>query len=191
MIQLKDCPTFILQNEWEFNKLMEIYQSHQPKVVLEIGSFYGGTLWHWIHYNSQLEKLTSIDLPITPKDTRYHNMINAKAKWKDWIHGTNIRFTEILGDSRSRQVLKKAFEVHQEPDVDFLLIDGDHSYKGVLNDFHNYYGLVKKGSLIVLHDVITIKSVKKFWDQIKSRHNYTEIWAQKNGWGFGIIQKTI
>lgn len=37
--------------------------------------------------------------------------------------------------------------------IDILFIDGDHSYKAVLNDYKNWSKLVKKGGYIVFHDV--------------------------------------
>ena len=37
-------------------------------------------------------------------------------------------------------------------DIDFLFIDGNHSYESVLCDFLLYYPLVKKGGIVGFHD---------------------------------------
>ncbi len=37
-------------------------------------------------------------------------------------------------------------------EIDILFIDGDHTYKGVINDFENYSKLVKKGGYIIFDD---------------------------------------
>ena len=37
--------------------------------------------------------------------------------------------------------------------MDFLFIDGDHSYEGAKQDFENYSKLVRPGGLIALHDI--------------------------------------
>ncbi|MGF7078030.1 class I SAM-dependent methyltransferase [Mucilaginibacter sp. UYCu711] len=39
-----------------------------------------------------------------------------------------------------------------ENNIDFIFIDGDHNYDGVKKDWDAYKPLLKKGSLIVLHD---------------------------------------
>jgi predicted O-methyltransferase YrrM len=37
--------------------------------------------------------------------------------------------------------------------VDLLFIDGAHTYEGVLADFTNYFGWLKSGGVIAMHDV--------------------------------------
>jgi len=37
-------------------------------------------------------------------------------------------------------------------DLDFVYIDGDHSYKGIQNDFYSYYPKIKTGGVIGGHD---------------------------------------
>ncbi len=36
--------------------------------------------------------------------------------------------------------------------LDFLFVDGDHRYEGVLEDYNNYTPLIKKGGLLFMHD---------------------------------------
>ena len=38
--------------------------------------------------------------------------------------------------------------------MDFLFIDGDHSYEGVKRDFADYAPLVRPGGLIAFHDIV-------------------------------------
>jgi predicted O-methyltransferase YrrM len=38
--------------------------------------------------------------------------------------------------------------------VDFLFIDGDHTYEGVTRDFEMYSPLVKRGGIIAIHDIV-------------------------------------
>lgn len=41
----------------------------------------------------------------------------------------------------------------QVPDeLDFVFVDGDHSYEGVKNDFDSYASKLKKGGIIAFHD---------------------------------------
>lgn len=43
--------------------------------------------------------------------------------------------------------------------LDFIFIDGDHSYNGATEDFHNFYCKVKSGGIFAGHDIY-IKSVE-------------------------------
>lgn len=47
--QIDGCPVPIYQDEGEFNHLLDLVKSNQPKRILEIGSLYGGTLWYWMN----------------------------------------------------------------------------------------------------------------------------------------------
>ena len=47
---------------------------------------------------------------------------------------------------------------NNETEVDFLFIDGNHSYEQVLADFLMYSPLVKSGGIIAFHDTIHVKS---------------------------------
>ena len=38
-------------------------------------------------------------------------------------------------------------------DVDFLYIDGDHSFEGITHDFNEYYNILRKDAVIMAHDV--------------------------------------
>ena len=44
------------------------------------------------------------------------------------------------------------FFVRQDIKIDFLFIDGDHSYEGVKSDFELYSKILTPGGLIVIHD---------------------------------------
>jgi len=38
--------------------------------------------------------------------------------------------------------------------LDFLFIDGDHTYEGVKRDFEMYSPLVRNGGIIAFHDIV-------------------------------------
>ena len=54
--------------------------------------------------------------------------------------------------------------------IDFLWIDGDHSYEGVKKDILNWIPLVKKNSFICFHDYRDAPGVKKAVDEL-TRNN--------------------
>jgi cephalosporin hydroxylase len=176
-----------LQNEWEMKKIVELYQLRNPRKVLEIGSFYGATLWLWMNYSDNLERVVSVDWSIPPSDIRYNEMIEAKRKWPTWKNADKL--IPIEGSSHSEEVVEKVKSLFPKRDVDFLMIDADHSYWAVKQDYTNYYSLVKPGGWVVFHDSFGIPSVKKFVDEIRGQHKFLEIYAGEGGWGYTIFEK--
>jgi predicted O-methyltransferase YrrM len=78
--------------------------------------------------------------------------------------------------------------------VDFLFIDGDHTYEGVKKDYEMYSPLVKKGGLIAFHDICYHAQeprcqVDKFWKEVKKGKKATEIIdnTDKAWGGIGVI----
>lgn len=197
------CPVPHLQETWEFSKLAEIYLQLKPKKVIEIGSFYGATLWAWANMMERSEysigstgkfytapsagHIVSVDYPIGPSDGRYEEMIRCRDLWQSWMAG--IHFHDIQGDSHARVTIERVGQILPEKDVDFLFIDGDHSYGGVKADYQNYSQFVRPGGLIVFHDVVGLPEVAKLWNEVKRGQRYQEIYAGPNGWGIGIIEK--
>ena len=78
--------------------------------------------------------------------------------------------------------------------LDYLFIDGDHSYQGVKSDFRMYSPLVRKGGIVAIHDVAEHPTalgseVSRFWDEIKAQCRHAEIIESKSqGWaGIGVL----
>ncbi len=188
MSLIENTPVPILQNEWEFEQLLKKYKELEPKRIIEIGSFFGGTLYHWIE-NGKPENIVCVDLPIGPDDGRYQQMIESRQKWENWIFNKGIVLNDIQGNSTDPKVVERVKEIYPDNNVDFLFIDGDHSYDGVKADYENYKGLVRKGGIIVFHDAVGYWTVKKLWDEIKIGNKYTEICnSGPEGWGIAYIE---
>jgi predicted O-methyltransferase YrrM len=175
----------------EIIMLMEILQKHKPKYVLEIGTAGGGSLFMLSQVIEDDAVLISIDLPNGQFGGGYPEnritLYNSFAK-------TSQKIKLIRQDSHSLESLKSIKMVLKENDLDFLFIDGDHSYEGVKKDFELYAPLVKKNGLIALHDIVqgspeNVGGVPIFWKQLKEKHKHVEIvrdWKQ-GGYGIGVI----
>jgi predicted O-methyltransferase YrrM len=79
--------------------------------------------------------------------------------------------------------------------VDFLFIDGDHTYAGVKQDFEMYSPLVRKGGLVAFHDIVLHPPkldchVDEFWNELKRTRPAEEfIENPRQGWGgIGLIE---
>lgn len=62
----------------------------------------------------------------------------------------------------------------REPNLDFVYIDGNHSYKAVMEDLENYWAMLRKGGVLSGHDYQykdeNIK-VKEAVDDFVKKHN--------------------
>jgi predicted O-methyltransferase YrrM len=77
--------------------------------------------------------------------------------------------------------------------LDFLFIDGDHSYEGVKKDWEMYSPLVRKGGLIAFHDIAPNydSGSRKFYNEIKDGFEHVEFVedAEQDIMGIGVLRK--
>jgi cephalosporin hydroxylase len=193
---LKVTFNLIITRPWqimeEIKNLLLILDKVKPKVILEIGTAGGGTLFLFSNIAYEEAILISVDLYQTIEKRILFRYIK-KEKQKIFL---------IQGDSHSIETLRKIEEILKGRKVDFLFIDGDHSYEGVKKDFEMYSPLVRKGGIIAFHDIIPdyytrygIKTsswageVYKFWNEIKEKYEHLEIVKdrEQNGFGIGVL----
>lgn len=183
MIPLRLSPVPHLQTDKEWDSFIKKFTSEETNKILEIGSFFGATLWSFIMNCPYLEKIVSVDLPIPPSDGRYLQMVESRKLWDTWIK----KPVSIQGDSHDADIIVSAHKEFPDRDVDILFIDGDHSYEGVRADYYNYQPLVRKGGLIVFHDSVGYPTVRQFTNELKG--NTFEINQKPGGWGLFILEK--
>lgn len=171
--------------------LMEILKEQKPKYVLEIGTAGGGSLFMLSQVIEDDAVLISIDLPNGKFGGGYPKnritLYNSFAR-----KGQKLEL--IREDSQSLESFNKIKMILKDNYLDFLFIDGDHSYEGVKKDFELYVPLVKKNGIIALHDIVqglpeNVGGVPKFWNQLKAKYKHAEIvkdWKQ-GGYGIGVV----
>ena len=181
------------QVQGEILELLRILDKMKPKVVLEIGTAGGGTLFLFSRIASDDTTIISIDLPGGKFGGGY-------PKWKIPLYKSfarkNSKIHLIRADSHNQETLEKVKNILNDKKIDFLFIDGDHSYQGVKKDFEMYDSLVRKGGIIAFHDICfhppeTGCEVHSFWNEIRENFTYHEIVKDLNqGWGgIGVIYK--
>lgn len=75
-------------------------------------------------------------------------------------------FTEVEGATFIHKPSNEAVNSWDKP-IDVLFIDGDHTYKGVKDDWDNFSPFVKPGGWVVLHDCDdTSPDVVQLFDEI-------------------------
>lgn len=153
-----DAPVQPHQQRWEFEHLLKIYKRLGPKIVLQIGSAEGGSLYQFMKHLPPGGLFVNVDV-----DWRVE-------EWQEWAVKFGHTLYGILGDSTAPDTVDKVKSI--TPKIDFLFIDGSHAYEQVKQDFFNYGALVRSGGLIVLHDIIHhLYGVHKFWSEL-CRHGY-------------------
>lgn len=90
-----------------------------------------------------LEGNSTLDFEIIDNNT--HQWVEAHLKAAN-LFGNNIRF--IISDSSHYGT------VYTGTPLDFLIVDGDHSYSGVIKDIEAWWNHIKTGAYIFFHDVI-------------------------------------
>jgi cephalosporin hydroxylase len=172
------------QTKSEISELFNMVDDLKPRVIGEIGADMGATLYLWSKILPPNGRLVSIDLP-----RLYRKSVNRFIK--SFFPRQRINF--IREDSHSTRCLQQVGGILQGEKIDFLFIDGDHSYEGVKNDFAMYAPFVKPGGLIAFHDIaIDDQSqdycgVIRFWNEIKLLYEHGEIIAA-GGCGIGYLK---
>lgn len=146
-----------LQHRGEITDLARAVRRHDPETVMEIGSANGGTLYVWARALDGVRTMLSTDL-----DYR------GRRDFLEYVAGrSGVSLRCIEGDSQSETTRRAVREALSGDAIDFLYIDGDHSYEGVRADFEAYEPLVADDGLIGLHDVETGGTgVPRLWDEL-------------------------
>lgn len=106
------------------------------RVVVEIGSAWGGTLYAWGR------------LPARP-DVYAITLHHFGFPEGPSAHGAVV----LDGDSHERATLQRLKDQLGGRPVDLLFIDGDHTMAGALADWRMYAPLVRPGGLVLVHDI--------------------------------------
>lgn len=175
----------------EIMELLKILVKHRPKFMLEIGTAGGGTLFLFTRVATSDATLLSVDLPGGPFGGGYSEL-KIPYYGSFALPGQKIHLLRM--DSHKKPTLHAISTILGGHGLDFLFIDGDHTYEGVKKDFEMYGRLVRTGGIIAFHDVClhppeTGCEVNKFWREIKDGYKHIEIVKdRKQGWaGIGVL----
>ena len=182
-----------MQIREEILELARRIEKKRPSVILEIGTARGGTLFLASQLAADDALIISIDLPGGMYGGGYPDW---KIPFYKAFKKKNQVIELIQGDSHSDEVLMKLKILLNKRTIDYLFIDGDHTYEGVKKDFDTYSRLLSPGSFVAFHDIVSDKSpvpdhfVHRFWEEIKIKHSSTEIIKDRNQskLGIGILQ---
>jgi cephalosporin hydroxylase len=182
-----------LQRKWELMAMMALVKRQKPRLVVEIGTYRGGTLRCWSAVTAAGTHFISIDLPggdfgggySSDDAERFRTMLKP---------GQTLHC--IRADSHDPETRKTLAELLGPRRIDFLFIDGDHTYEGVKADFELYRDLMAPGGLVALHDIMPHQvhdscRVHEFWSELKEQPAAREL-VDRDGFetwgGIGVVR---
>lgn len=184
------------QREAELSKLLDVLSKKRVRNIIEIGTHRGGTLYAWSRIASRNATIIAIDSCFREnfgcnKGAEAIKILSRRKRAKQKLYF-------IEGDSHDIKIKERVVGLLRGELIDFLFIDGDHSYDGVKCDFEFYYNLVRNGGIVALHDIVpgapeSVGDVPIFWNEIKENlgcqyKEFVNDWKQ-TGFGIGVIFK--
>jgi predicted O-methyltransferase YrrM len=180
-----------MQVKEEITELLKILLKHEPRFLLELGTAMGGTFFLLTRAAVPDATLISVDLPRGPFGGGY---LEQKMRYYETFALPRQKIHLLRMDSHEEGTLRVIRRILDGNCLDFLFIDGDHTYEGVRKDFEMYGKLVRRGGIIALHDICPHSpeidcEVNRFWDGIKQVYQHSEIVKNcKQGWaGIGVV----
>ncbi len=175
------------QVQSEIDALIDYLAIKCPKVVAECGSAQGGTLAYFAQLKT-VQTLITLDLPMGIHGGQgYENRKNLLEDFYSYCNEHKVEFFNIDGDSKDKKSIDTLSAFLNGRYVDAFMIDGDHTYDGVLSDFLNYAPFCKDGSVIIFHDVRNSEwhhsvgaYVDVLWAEIKEHFSETKEFIAEN-----------
>jgi len=156
------------QKPAELESLIALVRERRPRTVVEIGTHEGGTLYALCQAADPEAMLVSIDLPGGMWGGGYSR--REARRFRGYAQPGQALHT-LRRNSQKPRTVRKLRSLLDGRGIDFLMIDGDHSYEGVKRDWELYEPLVSSGGVIAFHDVIkhppeTMVEVDRFWSEL-------------------------
>lgn len=165
------------QDAGELEAVLHMVAGMYPGIVVEIGCDTGGTLYAWNQVCPEVYGITLED-----------NSYATGGQGRPLVtNGANV----LQGDSHNPKSLEWLSRwLHGRP-VDVLVLDGDHHVPGILMDLGMYGPLVRKGGLILLHDINSRNDARaevwKVWPDLTREFRTSQIMGP---YGWGVIHVT-
>lgn len=181
-----DGPVLALQRRWEFDQLLALYRQRRPRRVLEVGTYHGGTLYHWLTSATPGALVVSVDQP--PPGAGDTALFHAWAP-----PGVALRC--LRGDSTDPAMAAAAARFGP---FDVIFLDAGHAEPEIRADWAHYSPLCAPGGVIALHDILPGRGAQAWiqvapvWRDIQASGEVTqEIIASRDvDWGgIGVVYR--
>jgi predicted O-methyltransferase YrrM len=165
------------QQKQEVAALARVVEERGWRTIVEIGRADGGTLYLLANAAPPGSLIVSVDVVDVGPATRFQLSRFAPGR----------RVEIVTGDSGAQTTLERARGLLGRRPLDFLFIDGDHTYTGVRRDYELWAPLVGSGGAVGFHDIRPgpgSGDVHRFWAELEGKK--TEIVADTGQASYGI-----
>jgi len=158
-------------------------------IILAIVIWGGVTNWEFVSRSSPPEYNSLKRNAVLLRGYHYKK----KRLYENFASDKPTQIILIQKDSHIQETKSLLIKYLNDDKIDFLFIDGDHSYEGAKQDYEMYAPLVNKNGIIVFHDIVPHSNptcqVNKFWDEIKNNYRYQEIieHPKQTSMGIGVL----
>ena len=182
------------QKRAEILALLQLLEEFKPTRICEIGTAAGGTLALLCQVAAPEARVLSIDIGYRPEQIAANTRLA--------VRGQQVMC--LAADSHAAETLHEVKDWLGGAKLDFLFIDGDHSFEGVSRDFALYRPLVRTDDgIIAFHDIVPdfktrfgivtdadVGEVPKFWSQLKREVEISEFVEdpEQDGMGIGVVR---
>lgn len=178
-------------NQWPFEWLSAHGMSPYLKritgevVGVEIGILKAENVVLLFEQCPNISKIYGIDPYVEHTD---QNVTRSQENMDKYLKIAN-KNVKHLGDKYKlyKETSTEAVERFTDESLDFVLLDGDHSYNGIMADLNNYYPKLKKGGYMFIHDCYNqevLKAIHEYRDENRIRiplnmsKNYINFWIK-------------
>lgn len=156
----------------------------RPRRIVELGTHYGFSFFVF----AEAVKRLGIDTEVIALDTWKGD--DQAGFYGDDVHASVKKVVESEYGDHTRMLRGKFSESRpliEDDSVDLLHIDGRHGYEDVKEDFESWLGTVRRGGVVLFHDISERDpgfGVWKLWEEISSA---SPSFAFTHGHGLGVL----
>ena len=140
---------------FELECICRLVKKHQPQNIFEIGTFNGRTSYHMAANSPENTKVVTLDLPKTEMANTALRIKSGEKKFINKDHSGDY-FMDTEMNKKITQIYADSAQADYSPynnKMDFVFIDGSHSYEYVISDTQVARKLLRNGKgVIVWHD---------------------------------------
>lgn len=148
--------------EWLYDKFTE--EASNGDTIVEIGSWFGKSTKYLIdkvnESNKELNIITIDTFRGSQNEDIHTEIVENGSIYQDFYQNVDSPHITII-----KETSYEASKLFTNGSIDYLMIDGDHSYKSVKEDIQNYFYKIKPGGIISGDDYKAFEGVRNAVDE--------------------------